>query len=200
MRAIDRLSRLQPSHEIEPRIAALVSHLLRTERHRRPHVGRFARGFAGEPRWRDADDRERQTVDRHGLANGRRGATEPATPIVVTDHRHGRQFVVGREHATKRRPDIQPGEIVAGDLLHERLVDVGADADGHSRHEGRGDEVRQRSSALAQRQIVGVREIPSGRAVAHRHQPFGMADGQRPQQRGIDHRKDRGIGADAEPQ
>jgi integrase len=105
VRLFNRPDRLQPPHEVEPRLAPPLSHLPRSECHRSPDIGRFAWGFSREARGRDSDDRERDSVDGDWLADCCRGLMKPATPVVVADDCHGLHLVRGGEDPAKNGSD-----------------------------------------------------------------------------------------------
>jgi hypothetical protein len=145
-----RDARLQTRDGEEPTVAADLQqigiHLAGVARARRPHhrlhrhrhvdIPRRSELRTGKVRGRDADDRERLTVQQDRVAEDVAAAAEATLPEAMTDHRHGmrpRRHVVGpRQRAAHRRGDAQELEEVAGDddARHEIGEAVGVETGG----------------------------------------------------------------------
>jgi hypothetical protein len=146
------------------------------------------------------DHEPRTAVQRDRPADDRRIAAEPARPQPVAEHDGGRI----RAAAVKRVAE----ERTRAEHVEERGRHAGSlDRLGLAGAGERVADVRQRGGALEARRLAAEVEHPArphrvgrtlGRPVPQEHEPAGVGERQRPQERRIDDAEDGRVGADAQ--
>ena len=204
---------LQPRHDRQPAALAVLQVVprrrhLRFHRDRHHHVRVLADHDAVEAGRRDADDRHRQPVERHGPVQHARIGAEAPRPIMMAEHRDRmaarRTVVVRREGSADVRADAEHVEIVAGDELAADALGL---AVGHHR-ERRGEpreHAVEHGAAIAEVAIHRVREgavverasLKRAGAVED-DQPLRRFHRQEAEQHLVGERKDGRVGADPE--
>ena len=165
-----------------------------------------ASGSGLKPTREDADDRVWHTVQQKRTPHRFVWATETSLRHPITDHRDSgavRQILTLREGAPRDWRHAEDLEVVRRDP--KRLHGLGriARADVHRKCaeivQGHGVE----HIVLPPRHVLGdrIRIADTGVKLAPElHDPVGLRIGQRLEEHGVDHREDRGVGADAEGQ
>ena len=213
LRLFLRLAWREPSEYGQPPVAAPIERALlaaddRLGAERRRDVEGAADLHAAEIALRDADDRERVSVELNRFADHVRAAAVFALPESITEDRDrpirtaAAPIIVGREQAANLRRDAERVEEAAADeeplrvarlaagIQVEARVAVGADADQH---------LLVIADVLPLR--VGQRGVGAAYALeAENHQPIRLVDRQRLEDQRVDQREDRDVGADAEGQ
>ena len=208
-RLVDRRPHLQSADDAVIELVATRLQLPVGETHGHPGGGRFpvettaAQGKVETGR-HDADHRVRPAIERDRTADDRSVASEPCLPEAVAEHSdvHPRPVFLRRERPPQHRPDAEHVEQVPRHLRHVdahrrttprelgRTLDVRRDPFERLLLTLDIGEVRRRERRVLE---VGARE-----PLLQRHQPFGLVEGKRPDQDGIDDAEGRGVDADAE--
>ncbi len=172
-----------------------------------------AAGFPLKPRPRKGNSKPggmtpttvyRPAIERDRTADDRSVASEPRLPEAVAEHSdvHPRPVFLRRQRPPQHRPDAEHVEQVPRHLRHVdahwrttprelgRTLDVRRDPFERLLLTLDIGEVRRRERRVLE---VGARE-----PLLQRHQPFGLVEGKRPDQDGIDDAEGRGVDADAE--
>ena len=131
-----------------------------------------------------------------------------APPDAVADHHHARRIghvIFGTKRPSERGNDAEHREVLvrgllARDRLWLALIDQGRPPPGHHR-----DFLEERVLASPVGVVPRSGPLIGGAAACphvlpHSDQPIGVTVGQRPQQQGVDHGEDRGVGANPERQ
>ena len=198
----ERDAGLQAPDEMEPVVPPILVALL-GEPGGHPET-RHAAGIR-ETRRHDADDREGLVVEPDGLADHRRIASELRFPEGVGEQHRPRRAgtVVGRREETtergrraeqrqqlvRHRLALEPAGLAVTDEIARGAV-ARADRLEGAAHPLPVAEVRRRD--------LHLRVTPERLVLPEAHQPIGLGEGQRTQERVVENRERRGRGADAE--
>ncbi len=151
-----------------------------------------------------AGDRPDLVIEPQGLAREAGSGAEQAVPEPLA-HQHGvapLELLLDRqERPALRRPHAEDRQEVGGDESPLDALRSVVLPQGEAFRAGVRRDARQEPALVPPVQEVaagGQLEIRAHDARRHMDQPLGVAEGERPQQHGMDHAEQGGIGADAE--
>ena len=208
-RGVERLARLQPQHDPQPRRIVVVGNVRTNHRlylDGKKEVERQADFHAEEPSGEDANNRDGNAFDDEGPADHSRNAAKVPLPERIADHCRrtvrttARDIVSQRERTTEKRRHTQCGEEIAADPFCVHRLGIPVDRQ-------RGVDPRQRAVErlavlpdLVEGRVAVRRSLARLQARGHGDETLWMCDRQHSQQQAVDERKDRSVGADAECQ
>ena len=222
VRLLDRYTGSEPALDEEPALAAAIDTRgscgrgdglidahgldLFRESHGHPDLWRQKRHHAGKAIVEHADDRELLTANAEALAERAGVRAKLALPVAIRQNHRSRcrrGVVFGLKRSPQARRDSQRREVVAGDHFAEHQARAVADADA-GKHRRVAGEVGEDVLALLIVEDVGERVarigITVGAARVDVHEAGWVPHRERPQEQGVDDRKNRGIEPDPRSQ
>ncbi len=197
-------TRLQPAGRVKA-VAAVIGggrvHLQRRPQLRRFGVAKISRQH--EARRHDADDLEGVAVDEDRSADDRGiGGVAPVPESVTKDDEPGTvgEVLLGRERAADHRRDAERRERVGADARARDALGFLAAGQVHlSFAPGRDLLQRPAAPAIVHDLALGHPGLVERRPLApDHHRAIGLGPRQRPEEHGVEHAEDGGVGADPE--